>query len=200
MSNAVSPVTELAYIALHTIKIRGFATADQIAESSGKDVAALTTQLEALTEQGEVKYKSGRITGYMLTAGGRARLTELRDAVVTPADVDGLGPAYEAFLAPNAAFKQLTTDSQLGDIDQAALVSRLEEVHRQATAVVGAATAVLPRYGHYQVRLNQALDRFTAGDASALAKPMSASYHDVWMELHEDFLAVLGRGRTEEDG
>lgn len=200
MSNALSPVTELEYIALHTIKIRGFATPEQIAESSGEDASALASQLEVLTERGEVKYKSGRITGYMLTAPGRARLTELRAAAVTPADVDALTPAYEAFLAPNAAFKQLTTDSQLGKVDHPALVSRLEDVHQQVTVVVSTATGVLPRYGHYQMRLDRALSRFTGGDASALAKPMSGSYHDIWMELHEDLLAVLGQERTDDDG
>jgi hypothetical protein len=29
---------------------------------------------------------------------------------------------------------------------------------------------------------------------------MSASYHDVWMELHEDFLLTLGRDREAADG
>ena len=41
--------------------------------------------------------------------------------------------------------------------------------------------------------------RFRDGDDDALAKPLSGSYHDVWMELHEDLLATLGRERTDAD-
>ncbi len=44
-----------------------------------------------------------------------------------------------------------------------------------------------------------ALDAFRGGDDDALAKPLSGSYHDVWMELHEDLLATLGRERTDAD-
>ena len=30
--------------------------------------------------------------------------------------------------------------------------------------------------------------------------PLSDSYHDVWMQLHEDLLLTLGRDRSTADG
>ena len=32
----------------------------------------------------------------------------------------------------------------------------------------------------------------------AVAKPLSGSYHDVWMELHEDLILTQGIDRAEE--
>jgi hypothetical protein len=52
---------------------------------------------------------------------------------------------------------------------------------------------------HYQPRLNSALTAFSDGNTEALARPMTGSYHDVWMELHEDLLLALARQRTDED-
>jgi len=61
-------------------------------------------------------------------------------------------------------------------------------------------SAGLSRFRDYQDRLDAALDRLAAGDAAAFATPMSASYHCVWMELHQDLLLTLGRERDDADG
>lgn len=203
MTNTAPPeATQLEFLALHTIKIRGFCTAEQVAESTGEDVAALDRQLVSMAERGEVKFKSGRITGYMLTAAGRARLTDLRPLIVLPDELAALTPAYQAFLAPNAEFKQLTTDAQLAVTDGVTddQIARLDALHAQASEVLAVATAAVSRFGHYQGRLERPLSAYRGGDPTALAKPMTGSYHDVWMELHEDFVSTLGHQRTEADG
>ena len=56
----------------------------------------------------------------------------------------------------------------------------------------------LARYGHYGPRLQNALDRVRAGELDWFTKPMVASYHTVWFELHEDLLATLGIERGSE--
>jgi hypothetical protein len=58
----------------------------------------------------------------------------------------------------------------------------------------------LSRFRGYQERLPAALERLEKGDTAAFATPMSASYHCVWMELHQDLLLTLGRERDEADG
>ena len=45
--------------------------------------------------------------------------------------------------------------------------------------------------GRTPARLDDAAWRFVGGDHTALARPLARSYHDVWMELHEDFLVTL---------
>jgi hypothetical protein len=55
-------------------------------------------------------------------------------------------------------------------------------------------------FNRYVSRLRAALDRLRAGALDALTKPLSGSYHDVWMELHQDLLLALGRTRSAADG
>ena len=38
-----------------------------------------------------------------------------------------------------------------------------------------------------------------AGDHDRMTKPLNNSYHDIWMEMHEDLIATLGLKRTEAD-
>jgi hypothetical protein len=73
-------------------------------------------------------------------------------------------------------------------------------VHKNAVPILDQLGNVAPRFGCYQARLAAALAAFGGGDNDALARPMTGSYHDVWMELHEDLLATLGRERTSDDG
>jgi hypothetical protein len=58
--------------------------------------------------------------------------------------------------------------------------------------------AVAPRLAHYPQRLSAALARATAGDSRAVAHPLDDSYHQVWFELHEDLLSLLGLAREAE--
>jgi hypothetical protein len=49
------------------------------------------------------------------------------------------------------------------------------------------------------VRLAAALDRVRGGEVAAFARPMADSYHDIWMELHQDLLLSAGRERGAAD-
>ena len=80
------------------------------------------------------------------------------------------------------------------------IVDRLTSHDRQCEPMFDDLSAGLSRFRDYQERLDAALDRLAAGDAAAFATPMSASYHCVWMELHQDLLLTLGRERDDADG
>ena len=67
-------------------------------------------------------------------------------------------------------------------------------------AVTAELAGFLPRFGRYEDDFTAALDRLRNGDTRALAAPLSASYHDHWMELHQDLLSTLGRERSTADG
>jgi hypothetical protein len=47
-------------------------------------------------------------------------------------------------------------------------------------------------------RLTTALEKVKAGDQKQFTGVMCGSYHDVWMELHQDLLLTLGIDRAEE--
>jgi hypothetical protein len=108
--------------------------------------------------------------------------------------------AYADFLPVNRTVKALCSEWQRAEgAADSGFTGRLEEAHATVTAVVDRAGTARPHFARYGERLTEALARFTGGDAAALAQPMSNSYHDVWMELHEDLLVTLGRNRDDED-
>jgi hypothetical protein len=127
---------------------------------------------------------------------------------------DRVTSGYEAFLVHNRELKEICTAWQLrsrsdgttvvndhGDERyDAQVVERLGAHHGRCGAMFDDLSDGLTRLGDYQRRLDAALQRLRAGDAAAFATPMSASYHCVWMELHQDLLITLGRERDEADG
>ncbi len=121
--------------------------------------------------------------------------------------------AYPAFLALNEQFKEMCGDWQLfpGEGDQPgartttptpeydkAVVERLVELDRNAQGVCVAFSDQLSRYTPYAPRLTTALEKVKAGDQKQFTGVMCGSYHDVWMELHQDLLLTLGIDRAEE--
>ena len=181
---------------LHALRVRGIAGVDAVAESSGLDAETVSAVLSRTAESGHTVERTGRLSGHSLTPAGRARHVLLRGDAVSAADAAAVSSAYEAFLAPNRDLKQLTSDYQTGAAPDAG--ASLAPIHSAALGLLGGLGG-LPWFGGYAGRLEEAFQRFNNGDGTALAKPMSGSYHDVWMELHEDLLATLGRERTDAD-
>lgn len=186
---------------LHALRVRGLCSADGLTETSGMPIETVRRVLDDAAARDLVKERTGRVEGWMLTAAGRQEHADLHQQHVSDELRVALAPAYDAFLAPNQRFKELTTAAQTGAAgDRSDIVAQLDSVHGDVTAVVTAAADASPRFAGYQPRFDHALAAYRDGDDSALARPMSGSYHDVWMELHEDLLLTLGRERTDEDG
>ena len=96
--------------------------------------------------------------------------------------------------------KLATTDWQTDPGSAGADVTeRVGVIQGDVAQVLAPVVVVQPRFGAYDRRLAAAVERLRAGQTEALARPMSNSFHDVWMELHEDLLVTLGRERTDED-
>lgn len=182
---------------LHTLAVRGLATAEQVAVSTGLPAATIDQVLDAASKSGWIKQLTGRLTGNRLTPVGRSRLLLLRREANGTADPE-LEQAYRQFLAPNREFKTLTSQWQ-ADQDREAVLAGLDRIHPEITRILGDAAGAAARFSTYRGRFDAALGRFRDGDESALAKPMSESYHDIWMELHEDLLATLGKERGADD-
>jgi hypothetical protein len=189
------------YTALHMLKVKGFASAEAVAAAVGTNASEVEALLDDAVDQGNAKKREGRLSGFTLTATGRERHEELRRTVVDDASAARLQEAYEAFLSPNREFKQLTTDWQLREegSDTAPLLARLQTMQGIVCDIVATAATVEPRFTVYTDRFGRALERLRDGDDTAFARPMSDSYHDVWMELHEDLVASIGHTRTEAD-
>lgn len=196
------------FLAVHALKVKGLASAEDLAAITGADLGAV---LDELVSEELVKLRTGRIGGYTLTKEGRAVHPALVAETVTDGERAGVEETYAAFLPANARFKEVCTRWQMKDGGQepndhadaeydAKVVEDLASTHDAVVAALGPAQAAAPRFGRYVDRFAAALARVRGGEQAAFARPMNHSYHDVWMELHEDLLLTLGRERDASDG
>lgn len=202
-------VTDL--LVLHALRLTGMAPAATLVARTGLDPGAVDDTLAAAAAAGLVTERTGRLPGWMLTANGRAEHARLLAAEL---EASRARPAVERvekeFLDLNLPFKQLCTRWQVrpdgSPNDHAdpgydrAVVDELGALHPRAVAVTAELAEALPRFGRYPDALSRAWRRVDAGEVRAFAAPLQDSYHDVWMELHQDLLSTLGRERSAADG
>ena len=190
-------------LVLHVLRVRGFVTGDGFTESLGVHPAAL---LEDLIESGMVRYIEARDM-YALLPPGKERHETLLDSYATGDVRGGLGAHYESFLRLNDQFKQLCTDWQMkGDTpndhadheydDQC--VDRLTTFAAEADPVIAGFASALPRMDRYRSRLARAADCVMQGETNRFTGVMCESFHDIWMELHEDLIVLQRIDRTAE--
>ena len=118
-----------------------------------------------------------------------------------------LHDSYAQFLAINERFKELCGDWQLrggapndhSDATyDAAVMQRLVALNDESLPVVTAMGGVLARLAPYAPRLVSSCQRLVSGETNMFTGVMCGSYHDVWMELHEDLILTQGIDRTAE--
>ena len=197
-------------LALHGLRLKGFAAADAVAEVVGLTRDHVEQQLIALVDEGLAQYREGRISGFSFTPTGRSEherlLTAELDATGTRATVD---QCYQRFLELNNELLGLCTAWQLRDVasesvvndhtDEAydsGVIDRLARLDEEVQPICTDLSAALDRMARYGARLHNARERVQAGDGEYFTAPMIASYHTVWFELHEDLLATLGIARS----
>jgi hypothetical protein len=197
---------------MHGLRLKGFAEASGVAEVVGQQEAEAKPVLDELVAEGLASYRDGRISGFALTPAGRAEHARLLSVELDDTGTrDAVDAAYRRFLAHNADLLGICTSWQLRDVDgestpndhsdaayDAGVVAQLAELHHAAAPIFDDLAATLDRYRLYGPRLAGALDRVQAGETDWFTKPMLASYHTVWFELHEDLLATLGIERGSE--
>ena len=199
-------------LALHALKLKGFADVGPLALAAGMSAGALSSLLADLGAQGLVTRREGRLAGWSLTPAGRAEHERL-----VVADVDDSGrrsdidDCYRRFLTLNGEVLEACTAWQLKsaggvrvvndhddpEYDQE-VVARLGAQHTVARPICADLADALARFGPYGPRLGTAYDRVVAGEPDWFTKPGIDSYHTVWFELHEDLLSSLGIERARE--
>lgn len=191
----------------HALRLKGFAKADTVAEVADLPLAVVEEHLRALLEQEWAVFREARQL-WQLTPTGR---DEHRAALAR--DVDGadlparLAAPYHQFLGINERFKHLCSEWQLRDGQpndhsdpdyDRDVVARLVEIDTAVRPVVATMGEVLQRLAPYGARLERTCARVVAGDTTMFTGVMCGSYHDVWMELHEDLILSQGIDRSAE--
>ena len=209
-SDAVDTQDEL--LVVHALRLKSFADTDVVAEAAGVDPATTKTVLDGLAAAERVKYREGRMTGWMLMPAGRAHgealLAAELDGAGKRADLDAV---YRRFLEHNQPFLSLCTDWQVRMIDgeqvpndhtdaeyDAMIIGRLADTDAHMQPIVADLAALFDRFSSYGPNFADALAKVQAGEIEWFTKPMIESYHTVWFELHEDLLASLGIERAKE--
>ncbi len=190
----------------HALRIKGFAKTEVVAEVAGHDVETAEQHLQELEGNGHAQFREARAL-WQLTPDGRAAHAE-----ALAADTAHLGPGslthiYDPFLALNGRFKELCGDWQLrngapndhtaADYD-AAVIARLVALDAEAQPVVIAIGHEFERFAAYSRRLAETCQKVVAGETKMFTGVMCGSYHDVWMELHEDLILTQGIDREQE--
>jgi hypothetical protein len=188
---------------LQAVRLKGRVRHADIAATLDEDEAAVDSAVKELTEAGLLM--EGKTV--RLSPDGKTRLTQLLADERRDVDAEAFAQVYDDFRAVNREFKSLVSDWQLrngepndhGDAGyDAAVLGRLDDVHRSVLPVLASASGQLPRLDAYTVKLSAALNKVRAGDTSWLTRPIADSYHTVWFELHEELIGAAGLTREDE--
>jgi hypothetical protein len=191
----------------HALRLKGFAKVDTIAEVADLPPAIVVEHLATLEQREWAAFREARQL-WQLTALGRDeyRLSLIED--IGDADLrESLAESYDAFLAIDEQFKALCSDWQLragqpndhaDEAYDAAVVQRLVDLDAVAAPVVAALGDVLVRLAAYGPRLARTCQRVVKGETTMFTGVMCGSYHDVWMELHEDLILTQSIDRAVE--
>jgi hypothetical protein len=199
-----------SFVVLHSLRVKGFATTGVLVELSGLAPEVVEAELRALVDSGHALFRENRSLWQLTPTGKELHLAAI-DGDVGDAR-DALRAPYEVFLVLNERFKELCGEWQLkpssdGSLEpndhhdtayDAVVIDRLTFLHDEAAPVCGQFASVLNRYATYEPRLAAAEARVQAGEHKQFTGVMCDSYHDVWMELHEDLILTLGIDRTKE--
>ncbi len=197
---------------LHVARVKGLAPLEILADMAGVPHTDAKNGLTLLQSVGHIEWKDGRFPGWKITPSGRdAHKTILEQEVSAPTfPRTFLSQVYDGFTPLNTSFKTLCTAWQIREgtndmndhSDQGydrRVIGRLEAIHSEACSAIETLATGLARLATYGPRLTNALARVKAGDHGAFTRPLADSYHDIWMELHQDLLVTLGLERTAAD-
>jgi hypothetical protein len=185
---------------LRVLRLRGFATGDGLGQSIGVDPSQV---VERLVVDEQVSFIEAR-NMYMLAPSGRSRID---DHLAASEPIIELSGAYESFLSLNTDFKQVCTDWQVrhgepnphdDDDYDAACIAQLRELYMRSEVVISDLATAVPRLSLYRRRLLEALTAIDDGQSQRFTGVMCESFHDVWMELHEDLIVLQKINRVSE--
>jgi hypothetical protein len=197
----VGPIDEA--VVLHVLRIRGFATPDGLAASLGEFPSDI---VDGLVDAGLVRYIEPRRL-YGLLPEGKVRHETLLETLADASIRAELAEPYERFLVLNDSFKALCTTWQMcGDQPNdhsdeeydRACVEHLGLLCADVQPLISDLARAVMRLARYGPRLSTASANVAMGDHKQFTGVMCESFHDVWMELHEDLIVLQRIDRTAE--
>lgn len=203
--------SETDLLVLHALRLKGFKPTADVASVYELDEAETQDHLERAAEAGFALYRDGARSGWTITPDGKAENERLLAAELDAAGLrDSVAALYDTFLGMNQTMLQLCTDWQVKDPEANLLNDHTDEAYDQGVIarltglndllrpILASTRDEFERFERYGPLFRRALEQLLGGDQSWFTSPMIESYHTVWFELHEDFLATLGIDRASE--
>lgn len=191
----------------HALRLKGFAKADTIAEVADLPIVLVDEHLSALAAREWAMFREARQLWQLTPLGREQHRIALTDDVGGLRLRDALHEPYAQFLKLNERFKHLCSDWQMRDgapndhsdaeYDRS-VVSQLSVLDTDAAPLLTRFAESLERFSAYASRLARTCQRVVAGETNMFTGVMCGSYHDVWMELHEDLILTQGIDRVTE--
>lgn len=194
------------FLTHHALRIKGFSKSESLADIVSLAVDHVEHHLSALAESGHALFREARAL-WQLTPEGRDAHRHVLAEDVKNLAIQELASHYGSFLEVNEQFKTLCGDWQLRNgapndhADPAydgRVISHLVDLNDRAQPIVSAMAEVVPRLTPYMARLESACRRVVDGEHKAFTGVMCGSFHDIWMELHEDLILTQGIDRATE--
>jgi len=201
-------------LALHGVRVLGFATASRIAGRYGLDAGTVGESLLDFEACGWARDLSFADTsGWSLTDAGRGENERRLAAELDAAGVrDAVTTAHAAFMPLNRRFGTACTDWQVRPTraDPMALndhtdwrwdervLAALASMDRPFRHLCDQLAGCLERFGGYAGRYSSALGKVETGQLAWVDAPDRDSCHMVWIQFHEDLLATLGIPRGSD--
>jgi hypothetical protein len=198
-------------LALHGVRVLGFATASRVADRFVLDAAATEEYLLDFEAFGWVRRDSfAGSSGWSVTDRGRAENERRLAAELDRSGVRGaVTDVHARFVPLNRELGSACTDWQVRPTraDPIALndhadwrwddrvLRRLAALDSSFGQLCGQLTGYLERFGGYAGRFSAALRQAEVGQRAWVDAPDRDSCHIVWMQFHEDLLATLGLPR-----
>jgi hypothetical protein len=195
------------FCTLHSLRIKGFATVDTLADMTRSEPADIQQHLDELVAAEQVQFREARALWQLTPSGRTAHADALRADVAGVLPNADLDAAYARFLGINGQFKELCgawqlfngqpNDHSSAEYD-AAVIENLSHLHASVEPAIRTFGATFDRMSAYGPRLESVLVRILEGESNMFTGVMCGSYHDVWMELHEDLILTQGLSRSDE--
>lgn len=201
-------------LALHAVRVLGFADTPVLARRFGIDAAETAEILRDAEAFGWVHHATfAGLKGWSLTEAGRTENErQLAAELARTGSPEEIRAAYRDFLPLNARLRQACTDWQLRPAlgDRLAvndhsdpgwddgILQELTSIGLALAPLTNHLSAVLSRFRGYDARFSSALHRVHAGEGGWVDRTDVDSCHRVWFELHEDLIATLGLDRHAE--
>ena len=191
----------------HALRLKGFAKADTIAEVADLPLTLVDEHLAGLAAREWAMFREARQLWQLSPLGREQHRIALAEDVGGMSLRDLFREPYAQFLTLNERFKQLCSDWQLragepndhADPDyDGGVVAQLAALDADAAPLLARFGESLERFAPYAGRLARTCQRLVAGETNMFTGVMCGSYHDVWMELHEDLILTQGIDRVTE--